>query len=196
MAFRETVQIGHPALKAPNKPIIDFNSEEVKNVIQDLVDTMKQNELVGMAGPQIGENFQIFVTEPRVTATRTVDQSDELRVYINPKIVSISIEECLIYEGCGSVLNGSLFGPVMRPKEIIIEAFDASGKKFQLKCDGLLARVIQHEYDHLNGVEFTEKVYDYKKLMAREFYIQNIKTSPEQIANSKLTIKEVKYLED
>lgn len=196
MSFRETVQIGHPALKAPNKAIIDFNSDDIKRVIQDLIDTMRQNELVGMAGPQIGVNFQIFVTEPRVTPSRTIDQADELRVYINPKIVSSSTEECLIYEGCGSVLNGSLFGPVMRPREITIEAFDESGKKFQLRCDGLLARVIQHEYDHLNGVEFTEKVYDYKKLMAKEFYIQNIKTSPEQMANSKITLKEVKYLED
>lgn len=196
MSFRETVQIGHPALKAPNKPITDFNSDEVKRVIQDLVDTMRQNELVGMAGPQIGENIQIFVTEPRVTPSRTIDQADELRVYINPKIISNSSEECIIYEGCGSVLNGGLFGPVLRPKEITIEALDEKGKKFQLRCDGLLARVIQHEYDHLNGVEFTEKVYDYKKLMAKEFYIQNIKTSPEQMANSKITLKEVKYLED
>lgn len=194
MAFRETVQIGHPALKAINQEITDFNSEKIKQIIQDLVDTMRQNELVGMAGPQIAENYKVFITEPRVTPTRTIDQADELRVYINPIIVNSSVEECTIYEGCGSVLNGSLFGPVIRPREITIEAFDQNGKKFSLTCDGLLARVIQHEYDHLKGVEFTEKVSDYKKLMAAEFYKQNIKGSEEQINNSKITKKEFKWL--
>lgn len=191
MAKRETIQIGHPALKAPNLEITEFNTEKLNNLINDLVDTMRENGLVGIAGPQIAENLQIFVTEPRVTPSRTIDQADELRIYINPKIIDTSDAECIIYEGCGSVLNGSLFGPVMRPKEITVEAYDENGKKFQLRCDGLLARVIQHECDHLVGVEFTEKIYDYKKLMSREFYIQNIKTSPEQVGNSKITIKEI-----
>jgi peptide deformylase len=194
MAFRETIQIGHPALKASNKEVTDFTSEEVKRVIQDLTDTMLQNQLIGMAGPQIAENIQIFVTEPRVTPSRAVDQADELRIFINPKIVEFSKEECIIFEGCGSVLNGKLFGPVMRPREITIEAYDQNGKKFRFKSDGILGRVIQHEYDHLNGIEFTEKVYDYKQLMESEFYKANIKTSEQQLSNSKITIKEFKYI--
>jgi peptide deformylase len=194
MAFQETVQIGHPSLKALNTEITDFKLDLVKELVQDLTDTMRKNELVGMAGSQIARNYKIFVTEPRVTQLRTIDQSDELRVYINPTIVNSSKEACIIYEGCGSVLNGTLFGPVLRPKEITIEAFDKDGKKFQLRCDGLLARVILHEFDHLNGIEFTEKVHDYKNLMAKEFYILNIKNSAEQVNNSKITVKEFRYL--
>lgn len=194
MAVRKTLQIGDPKLKAKNTPVKEIKSTKVSKLIKDLTDTMRKNELVGIAAPQIGENYQVFITEVRKTKSRSVKEIDELRVFINPKITNFSKVENLIYEGCGSVLNGNLFGPVKRPKEIIVEAIDKKGKRFQLKCDGLLARVIQHEYDHLNGIEFTEKVSDYKKLMDYEHYKKYIRKSPLQIANSKITLKEVNYL--
>lgn len=194
MAVRKTLQIGDPKLKAKNTPVKEIKSTKVSKLIKDLTDTMRKNELVGIAAPQIGENYQVFITEVRKTKSRSVKEIDELRVFINPKITNFSKVENLIYEGCGSVLNGNLFGPVKRPKEIIVEAIDKKGKRFQLKCDGLLARVIQHEYDHLNGIEFTEKVSDYKKLMDYEHYKKYIRKSPLQVANSKITLKEVNYL--
>lgn len=194
MAVRKTLQIGDPKLKAKNTPVKEIKSTKVSKLIKDLTDTMRKNELVGIAAPQIGENYQAFITEVRKTKSRSVKEIDELRVFINPKITNFSKVENLIYEGCGSVLNGNLFGPVKRPKEIIVEAIDKKGKRFQLKCDGLLARVIQHEYDHLNGIEFTEKVSDYKKLMDYEHYKKYIRKSPLQVANSKITLKEVNYL--
>jgi len=73
-----------------------------------------------------------------------------------------------VYEGCGSVAHGELFAPVKRPKTITVEAYDKKGQKFRLVCDGLLGRVIQHEYDHLSGIEFTEKILDYRKIMSRD----------------------------
>ena len=189
MAVRDTLQIGDLRLKAENKVVTDFNDLIVKQVIEDLVDTMHQNELIGMAAQQIGENWKIFVTEPRETKSRPADQADELRVYINPTIVESSPEENIIYEGCGSVLNGQLFGPVKRPRKITIEAYDKDGHKFRLTSDGILARVIQHENDHLSGIEFTEKIYDYKMLMTAEFYRQRIKMLPEQLEAQKITKK-------
>lgn len=192
--IRESIQIGHPALKAENKEIKDFNDPILIQLITDLKDTMYDAGLVGMAAPQIAENYKVFITEPRVTETRPIDQADEFRVYINPEIVNKSEEEVIIYEGCGSVLNGNLFGPVKRSKVITIRAYDQNGDQFELAADGLLGRVIQHEFDHLFGIEFTEKIFDYKLLMAREHYIDRIKTSPEQIENSKITIKEFKKL--
>jgi peptide deformylase len=188
--IRETIQIGHPVLKASNTEITDFRSEKVKQLIKDLTDTMHDANLIGIAAPQIAENFRIFITEPRETPARPADQSDILRVYINPKIVELSKDESIIYEGCGSVMNGKLFGPVKRPKQVTIEAYNENGKKFRFTADGILGRVIQHEFDHLEGVEFTEKVTDYKKLMHLDFYIKNIKPSPEQAEASKITIKE------
>ncbi len=189
MAVKRTIQIGDPRLKVENKVVNDFSSPVVKQVIQDLIDTMYKNELIGMAAQQIGANWKIFVTEPRETASRPANQADELRIYINPTIIKSSSEISVVYEGCGSVLKGNLFGPVKRPREITIEAFDKSGKKFRLTCDGILARVIQHEYDHLSGIEFTEKISDYKELMTAKFYRERIKMSPGQIEASKITKK-------
>lgn len=191
MAVRETIQIGHPALKAKNKKIVDFSDPKLQQLIQDLTDSMTAAGLIGMAAPQIAENYQVFITEPRETTTRPKEQADELRVFINPKIVAQSKEEVIIYEGCGSVLNGQLFGPVSRPRQITIEAFNLAGKKFRFTADGILGRVIQHEYDHMFGVEFLEKVSDYKKLLTDKYYVERIKSDPEHMEASKITVKRV-----
>jgi len=194
MAVRKTLQIGDPLLKNNNLTIKNFNDQKIKRVVKDLRDTMIKNDLIGLSAPQIGYNFKIFITQPRKTKARKLPKGDMLRVYINPKIVKFSKSENIIYEGCGSVMNGNLFGPVKRPKEITIVAFDEKKGKFQIRCDGILARVIQHEYDHMSGVEFTEKICDYKKLMAREFYIKNVRNSKEQLEASNITIVEYKKL--
>ena len=142
MAVRATIQIGHPALKAPNQEITDFSAPELVQLVEDLRDTMRATGLIGIAAPQIGENFKVFVTEPRETNTRPADQADELRVYINPKIVYQSEEKVVIWEGCGSVLNAKLFGPVERSKVVEVEASDVTGGKFRFKADGILGRGI------------------------------------------------------
>jgi peptide deformylase len=194
MAVRKTLQIGDPRLKSENKVVDNFKDPKIKKVIEDLKDTMVKNDLVGMAAPQIGYNFKIFITHPRKTKARKLLKSDKLRIYINPKIVKSSKEENIIYEGCGSVMKGKLFGPVKRPREITVEALDLKGKRFQLRCDGILARVIQHENDHMIGIEFTEKIYDYKKLLSREFYIKTVRNSEEQLQASNITIVDYKPL--
>ena len=132
MSMRRRTSLGDPRLKAINKEITDFADEKITKVIQDLVDTMRYVDLIGIAAPQIGENWQIFVTEPRSTTYRPADQADELRIYINPKIVYLSSEKSVIYEGCGSVGMANIFGPVERPKLVVVEAFDQRGQKFQL----------------------------------------------------------------
>ncbi|MDQ3099175.1 MAG: peptide deformylase [bacterium] len=190
---RPIIQIGNPILKADNTHIDHFNSDKVLQVIQDLKDTMYETGLIGIAAPQIGENFHLFITEPRETPVKPKEQSDILRIYINPVIVRYSEEQAIIYEGCGSVVNADIFGPVKRPKEVTVEAFDETGKKFKFTADGILGRVIQHEYDHLQGIEFIEKADDYKKLLNTEFFIQRIKTSKEQIEASVITKQEIQF---
>lgn len=193
MAVKKIIQIGHPALKAENKKISDFNDPKLRQLVKDLKDTMIAGDLIGIAAPQLAKNFSVFVTQPRRTKLRT-GIGDELRIYINPVITIFSDEESIIFEGCGSVLNGQLFGPVKRPKEIIIQAYDLQGKKFKLTCDGILARVIQHEYDHLSGVEFLEKISDYKQIMNSDYYRKKIRKSRAQVEASKINIVEFKYV--
>jgi len=195
MSIRKTIQIGNPLLKAKNQQITDFTDEKLEILINDLVDTMTQNGLIGIAAPQIGENYQVFVTEVRETEFRPKDQADQLRVFINPKIVSRSEQKVEIYEGCGSVLNAQLFGPVERPQVITIEAFDRQGKKFRFQADGILGRVIQHEYDHMSGIEFLEKISDYKKMMTKKHYIEQIKDDPVHKKACEIKVKEDAWIE-
>lgn len=183
---RKLIQAGSPFLKQKNKVIKNFKSPKLKKLIKNLTDTMYKTELVGIAAPQIGENYLVFLTHPRNTKSRKLPKTDKLRVFINPKIVSESKEKNLIYEGCGSLLS-ELFGPVERPKEILVEAFNEQGRMFKLRCDGILARVVQHEIDHLNGIEFIEKVSDYRKIITGEYYRKNIRNSKIQKENSLIT---------
>ncbi len=194
MTVRKTAQAGHPALKTKNKKVTAINTPEIRKLIKDLVDTMYRNGLIGIAAPQIGENYMIFVTHPRRTKSRKLGKADKLRVYINPKIMYTSKEKSLIYEGCESVVGGDLFGPVVRPKEVTVLAYDQKGNKFTLTCDGLLARVIQHEMDHLLQTEFIQKVNDYGKLLLGEYYRKEIRKSKSQLEESKITKIEYKKI--
>lgn len=191
MAVRRVIQIGDPRLKKENKIIRYFTDKKLHSLIDDLKDTMNKAGLVGIAAPQIGENYCVFVTHPRNTKSRNIGKEDIFRLYINPKITVSSMDQVIIYEGCGSVVKGQLFGPVKRPKEITVQAFDETGGKFEITTDGLLSRVIQHEYDHMVGIEFTEKIADYKKLMARTFYAKYIRDTEE--TKKLLEIKKLKY---
>lgn len=187
MAVKKTIQAGDPRLKNKNKEIKNFKSPVLKRLIKDLTDSMNKAGLIGIAAPQIGENYAVFVTHPRNTKARRLGKTDKLRIYINPEIIHKSKKENVIYEGCGSVVAGDLFGPVKRPEEIQVTAWDQNGEKFSIRCNGILARVIQHEYDHLMGIEFIEKVSDYRKVIVGDYYRKNIRNSKVQKQNSLIT---------
>lgn len=169
MIVKEIIQIGNPILNRKSKLVIKIDAKETQRVIKNLVDSMSYHGLIGMAASQIGNSSKVFVTAVRKTKYRN-SKNDELRVYINPKIVWSSKKQVVIYEGCGSVAYANLFAPIKRPEKIIIEAYNEKGGKFNLEADGMLARVIQHEYDHLNGIEFTEKITDMRKIMSSGEY--------------------------
>jgi peptide deformylase len=194
MAIRKIIMAGDPKLKARNKLVSNYNSPKIQKLIKDLITTNKKADLIGIAASQIGENHMVFVTYPRNTKSRKLGKTDKLRVYINPKIIYQSKAKNLIYEGCGSVADGAIFGPVLRPEEIEVQAIDEKGQKFKLRADGILARVIQHEYDHLQGIEFIQKVNDYSKIVVQAYYRKNIKNSPLQKKNSLITKIEYKTL--
>lgn len=170
MIIKDIIQIGNPLLSKKSNFVSSFSSAETKRAIQNLTESMRYHELIGMAASQIGEKLRIFVTEVRKTSFRNPKEIDPLRIYINPKIVWFSKKNVIIYEACGSVAYSKLFAPVKRPEKIVIEAYDENGNKFRFKAGGLLSRVIQHEYDHLDGIEFTEKITDIKKIMSSDEY--------------------------
>jgi peptide deformylase len=194
MAVRKVIMAGDPRLKANNKLVKDYKSPKTQKLIKDLIVTNRKAGLIGIAASQIGENYMVFITHPINTKERKLGKIDKLRVYINPKITYQSKKQNIIYEGCGSVANGAIFGPVLRPEEIAVEAIDEKGQKFSLRANGILGRVIQHEYDHLRGIEFIQKVSDYGKIVVQAYYRKNIRNSPLQKKKSLITKIEYKKL--
>ncbi|MBU0648465.1 peptide deformylase [Patescibacteria group bacterium] len=173
MIINKLRQIGDPVLYKKAEKISSFKGQ-VLTIIENLKDSLREHDLIGLAAPQIGKGVRVFVTEIYETEARKGEETDELRVYVNPKIVWRSKKEVEMWEGCGSVVDGKLFGPVVRPKEVVVQALNETGKEFELKTDGLLSRVIQHEFDHLEGDIFIKKVVDPERLMEKDEYLNRI----------------------
>lgn len=187
MSTQTVISHIHPAFTKKNIRVRNFFDPVIRSLIADLTDTMRSAELVGIAAPQIAQNYQVFLTEPRKTAARSGDQVDQLRIYINPKIVEVSSETIMLYEGCGSVWNPPVFAPVIRPRQVTVEAYDEQGKKFSLTANGLLGRILQHEMDHLLGTVFLQKVRSDVQLLSLEEYTVFKKNSPELTEAANIT---------
>lgn len=175
MTVKKASEIGSSVIRSKAKAVKGIRSLKVKRAIKDLKDSMRKYGLVGMAAPQIGVSLRIFVTEIRKTQYRKTAELDSFRMFINPRIVSQSRKMADGYEGCGSVAIGGLFGPVKRPAGVTVEAFDGHGDKFRLKASKLLARVIQHEMDHLDGIVFIDRITDTKRLLGKGEYLNMVK---------------------
>lgn len=158
MIVRKAAQVGHPVIRAKAKAVKDITGKETKRIVKNLIDSMRHHDLVGMAAPQIGVDARIFVTEVRTTEFRkdTGKHGDPLRVFINPKIIKLSTKTDKGWEGCGSVVSGELFAKVTRPARATVTAHNEHGERFTLEAKDLLARIIQHEVDHLNGKLFID----------------------------------------
>ena len=126
---------------------IEVIDDKIKELAQDMIDTMHKWDGVGLAGPQVGVLKRIIVIDLYEEGTQFV--------LINPVLVSQKGEQ-EVDEGCLSFPNK--FGKVVRPKEVVVEASDLDGCKVTLKAQDLLAQALCHEIDHLNGVVFVEKV--------------------------------------
>jgi peptide deformylase len=118
---------------------------KIKKIIPEMKEIMKKNDGVGLSANQIGLPWRFFVAE----------YQNKSYVLINPKILKHSKKIILAEEGCLSVPN--LVGLVPRYESIIIEAFNSNNKKIKIKAKNMLARIFQHEIDHLDGIIFTDK---------------------------------------
>ena len=174
MIVKNATQIGAPVIRAKAKPVKLATSRQTKNIVRDLIDSMRYHGLVGMAAPQIGIGLRIFVGELRETNVRSAKEADAVRVFINPKILRCSKEKRVAGEGCGSVAHAGLFGMVPRSQSVTVTALNGKGERFTLTAKGLLAAVVQHETDHLNGIVFLDRLPNMESLMSREEYIKNL----------------------
>jgi len=142
----EILTYPNPILTQKCKPVGDPTSLEIKQFISDLTQSMRAHEYgLAVAAPQVGKLLRIFV----------VEINHELMTFINPEIQKLSGKEVRAEEGCLSFPGKYL--PVIRLNKVKVKYTDASGQKQIMKAEGLLARAIQHENDHLDGVLFTER---------------------------------------
>jgi len=138
-------------LKQKCQPVTTFDSA-LRILVDAMFETMDQADGVGLAAPQIGVNSRLFVIHIKNT---------EKRAYINPQIIETSVETETAEEGCLSIPG--VWHDVERPLRVTVQAQDLEGKAFTVKAEGLLARAIQHETDHLNGVLFIDRLDDIER---------------------------------
>ncbi|MBF2067298.1 MAG: peptide deformylase [Calothrix sp. C42_A2020_038] len=142
--------LGDRALRQPAKRITKID-EEVRKLARQMLQTMYSSDGIGLAAPQVGVNKQLIVIDLEIDKPNIPPL-----VLINPTIKQTSQEICLAQEGCLSIPN--VYMDVKRPEKVEIAYKDEYGRPKTLKADGLLARCILHEMDHLNGVVFVDRV--------------------------------------
>lgn len=164
MPVRQIIHINDQRLRLKAKKVKQF-TPGLKKLAQDMVDTMRAYDGVGLAAPQIGVMQRIFVAEIPVPDDDDAEphpQSGRTYILINPVVVKSSNELIEGQEGCLSIPDWQ--GLVERPAWVEVKAQNVDGRKIKLKVEGYLARIFSHEIDHLNGVLFIDYISDQEKL--------------------------------
>ena len=161
MATREILKMGHPTLLEVAKPVEKFNTSELDSIIEDMIDTMRENDGAGLAAPQIGLGMQLVIFG--FDSNERYPEADQVpfTVLINPVITPIGDEEEDGWEGCLSVPG--LMGVVPRFKKIRYQGKDQHGNEIDREVDGFHARVVQHECDHLIGKLYPMRIRDFSQ---------------------------------
>lgn len=164
------VAYGDPVLK--KKAVdIDENYPDLQKLIADMFETMYNANGVGLAAPQIGKSIRLFVVDATPMAESEGDEEgdpsckDFKRVFINPIIFEEEGEEWAFEEGCLSIPQ--IREEVMRKPQLKIEYYDEKWDLYEEELDGFAARVVQHEYDHIEGVLFLDKISAFKRTLLR-----------------------------
>lgn len=147
----EIVILGNDVLRQKAAPVADINTE-IKDLANRMIETMIRGKGIGLAAPQVGLASRLFVVG--------ID-GDVPRVFINPSLLETSEDQSDYEEGCLSIPG--VYSKVSRSSNIRIQAWNERGRPFTLDADGLLARVILHEYDHLEGMLFIDRLSEMKR---------------------------------
>lgn len=164
MSILKVTRLGHPILRkiAENVPVRELQSVEMQKFIDDMIETMKEYDGVGLAADQVHESKQVAVLEVADNPRYPEKPKVPLTVLVNPKITPLSDETEEDWEGCLSIPD--LRGRVPRYKSIRVQALDRNGAELDFIADDFHARVIQHEFDHLNGKVYLDRMRDVSTL--------------------------------
>lgn len=164
MAILEIIQPDNPILrkKAIKVPASSFKNSKFQQLVDDMIETMGEANGVGLAAPQIARSMRLIIVHLPDTSEEDREEYGELAgvtyVVANPKITKRSREMVMGIEGCLSIPG--LLGEVERHELVVVTGQDRDGKDFRVKAKDWLARVFQHEIDHLDGVLFTDLTED------------------------------------
>ena len=159
--IREVLRMGDPRLWQKSEPVTAFATPELRELLQDMRDTMAHLNGAGLAAPQIGVGLRVVIfgvhSNPRYPDVEEVPDT----VLINPVLTPLSEEIEEGWEGCLSVPG--MRGWVPRFQRLRYKGFDENGKPFERKVEGFHARVVQHEVDHLDGVLYPMRIRDFTR---------------------------------
>ncbi len=145
----------HPALRWESKPVVEID-DRLRDAVRQMFALMYEAKGIGLAANQVALPWRLFVINP----SGDPEQTDEEFVFVNPEILRRkgSDED---EEGCLSLPE--LYGPVRRSTTLVVEAFDLEGRPFRMDLDDFPARVVQHEYDHIDGVLFIDRMTETRR---------------------------------
>ncbi len=152
MALREVITVPHPTLRKKAPAVKDFG-QDLQTLIDDMVDTMREESGVGLAAPQIDISQRVIVIE--FGSEEDPEAPMELHILVNPSISRFSADVVSGAEGCLSIPG--LMGEVDRSVQVTVEGQDRFGEPIILHPQGWLARIFQHEIDHINGILYTDR---------------------------------------
>lgn len=156
------VAYGHPVLKKQAQEI-EKDDIDVKQLAEDMFETMHNASGIGLAAPQIGKSIRMFIAD--ATPLEDEDIGEWKQVFINPEIIEEHGDDWAFEEGCLSIPN--IREDVLRPAKLKISYFDENWEKHTEDFDGMQARIIQHEYDHIEGILFTDHLTAFKKRLLK-----------------------------
>ena len=158
MSILKIAKLGHPALQKKAIIVKDLPNPKIKKLIEDMIETMLDANGIGLAAPQVHVSKQVIIFRIPKEENESKDESIEITALINPKLSKISDDTVNDWEGCLSIPGMS--GLVKRFSKITYEGLDMNGNIIKRTVDGLHARVVQHEYDHLMGIMYINKLAD------------------------------------
>jgi peptide deformylase len=162
MAILKIARMGHPVLVRRCDPVPDPGAPEIRRLVADMIETMEDAPGVGLAAPQVYVPLRLFVF--RVPGERREDDPDDLpignTVLINPELELLSEDRVLNWEGCLSIPG--LRAGVPRSPRVRYRGVDCDGNVTEREASGFHARIVQHEYDHLDGILYTMRMTDFR----------------------------------
>ena len=163
-------KLGEEILRKKAKKVKNIFDENIQELISDMQTSLKENDGVGLAAPQVFHSLQIMIISSHANARYPKAPNLEPMVMINPKVVKTSKKKQIDWEGCLSI--PSIRAKVPRHEKITVKYTTQNNVKKRVKLKGFVARVFQHEYDHLKGLVFLDQIVSSKDIISEEIYFK------------------------